>query len=175
MSAKLKILVILILSIFATAIAGVYLNNRQQNALITNSTKPQQHSAAVAAAQEIVTNPERAKYKTIPLDSIKSVLQGTDPAALALDAFDNSEAEQGRRKVEVYYPQPNQALVTIVQSDDSGDTEISTVKYRVELTSFGRSLLASSPPLWQIVWAGSQEKCFSNQSKQNLVKVICQR
>ncbi len=173
MSAKLKILVILVLSIFATAIAGVYLNNRQQNALITNSTKPQQHSAAVAAAQEIVTNPERAKYKTIPLDSIKSVLQGTDPAALALDAFDNSEAEQGRRKVEVYYPQPNQALVTIVQTD-SGNTEVSTVKYRVELSSFGRSLLASSPPLWQIVWAGSQEKCFSNHGKQNLVKVICQ-
>jgi hypothetical protein len=173
MSAKLKILVILVLSIFATAVAGVYITNRQQYALTANGSRSQQHSSAVASAQEIVTNPERAKYKTVPLDSIKSVLQGTDPAALALDAFDSNQLEQGTRKVEVYYPHPNQALVTIIQTNH-GKNAASAVKYRVELTSFGRSLLASSPPLWQIVWAGSQEKCFSNQDQQNLVKVICQ-
>ncbi len=165
MSAKLKILVILVFSIFATSAAGVYINNRQQPTPISTDSNRHQHSPAAVSAQEVVANPERAKYKTIPLDNIKSVLQGSDPAALALDAFDNNiDSKQGTRKVEVYYPQPNQALVTITQTKGT-KAPASAVRYRVELTSFGRSLLASSPPLWQIVWAGSQEECLASNAK----------
>lgn len=174
MSAKLKILVILVLSIFATAAAGVYITNRQQSAPIsTNGNGQQQHFSAAVSVQELVANPQRANYKTIPLDRIKSALQGTDPAALALDAFDTIESEQRTRKVEVFYPQPNQALVTITQFKVIKDTT-DPVKYRVELATLGRSLLVSSPSLWQIVWVGSQEKCFSTEAKQNLVMAICQ-
>jgi hypothetical protein len=173
MPAKLKILVILILSIFATAAAGVYIANRQQSAPIANNNLPQRHSAAVASAQEVMANPERARYKAIPLGSIKSVLQGSDPAALALDAFDDSAPERGTRKVEVFYPQPNQAFVTIVQTKERKNAT-SAVKYRVELTSFGRSLLASSPPLWQIVWAGSQEQCLLRNGRKDLTMITCQ-
>ncbi|MDM9383190.1 hypothetical protein QUB80_21075 [Chlorogloeopsis sp. ULAP01] len=171
MSAKSKILAILVLSFFATA-AGVYITHRQQSVQFTVNGQ-QQHLSAAVSAQELVANPERANYKTIPLDSIKSVLQGSDPAALALDAFDIVESERGTRKVEVSYPQPNQALVTITKTKEKRNPG-NAVKYRVELTSFGRSLLASSPPLWQITWAGSQEKCFVNQGKQKLAMAACQ-
>jgi hypothetical protein len=171
MSAKSKILAILVLSIFATA-AGVYITNRQQPIQLSVNGQ-RQHLSAAVSAQELVANPERANYKTIPLDSIKSVLQGSDPAALALDAFDIVESERGTRKVEVSYPQPNQALVTIIHQTKDNKNARNAVKYRVELSSFGRSLLASSPPLWQITWAGSQEKCFVNQGNQKLAMAVC--
>jgi hypothetical protein len=62
---------------------------------------------------------------------------------------------KGQPLVEVVYPQPNQALVKITQVKQDDDS-VDTIEYRVEMTTFGRSLLANSPPIWQIVWAGSQ-------------------
>lgn len=171
MSAKLKILVILVLSIFATA-AGVYIANRQQPVL-TSGNGQRQHFSAAVSAQELAVNPERAKYKTIPLEQLNSSLLGSDPAAVALDAFDSGASLRGIRKVEVFYPQPSQALVTITENRDKKNGK-NTVKYRVELTSFGRSLLANSPPLWQIVWAGSQKQCSSNPSEKKLAIAVCQ-
>jgi hypothetical protein len=158
MSAKLKIFLILVLSIFATATVGFIFTNRQLNTAISNNQNVQAQQPSVAIqATSLVINPERAKYKTIPLESIKSGLQGTDPASLAMDAFDTYNRDRTKRKVEVVYPYPNQALVTITQNVPARKYR-TTVRYRVELTSFGRTILASSPPMWQIVWVGSQEQ-----------------
>ncbi|MBN3894005.1 MAG: hypothetical protein HWQ41_01485 [Nostoc sp. NOS(2021)] len=153
MSAKLKFFLIVILGIFATAGAGVYIIQRQPSAPIVETSNGQtQQVAAMHQSQEVVGYSERSDYKTIPLEKINSSLQGSDPATLALNAFDDIGSAAGTRKVEVDYPQRNQAFVTITEIK-RGDDSVS-VKYRVEMTTFGRSLFISSPPVWQIVWAG---------------------
>ncbi|NJR14442.1 MAG: hypothetical protein HC785_01220 [Calothrix sp. CSU_2_0] len=167
MSAKFKIFLILLLSIFATVTAGSILTKRQLNtAISTNQNVQAQQPHVAIQTTNLAINPERAKYKTIPLDSIKSGLQGSDPASLAMDAFDTynsdipgalSSAHRSKRKVEVVYPYSNQALVTITQNVAARNYR-TAVRYRVELTSFGRTILASSPPMWEIVWVGSQEQ-----------------
>ncbi len=163
MSAKLKIFVILILGIFATTTAGVIFTNRQPSTpILANPTRQAQSVSAVIPTQNGVVDPERAKYKTIPLENIKSALQGSDPATLAVEAFD-SVGGNYKRKVEVIYPQPNQALVIITQAKQGKQSKQSKslnypVRYRVELSTFGRTLFVSEPPMWQIVWAGELGK-----------------
>jgi hypothetical protein len=169
MSAKLKLFLIFILSIFATVGAGFYIMQRQPSASISSNYNGKQQFSAIPQAQHIEVYAEKATYKTIPLENLNSALQGSDPATLALNAFDDVVSEKATRKVEVVYPQPNQAMVTITQMKQA-DNAVDTVKYRVEMTTFGRSLLVSSPPVWQIVWAGSQVQCWSgNRSQKNSI------
>jgi hypothetical protein len=173
MSAKLKFFLIVIPSIFATAGAGVYMIQRQPPAPIVETSNGQtQQVEAIHQSQEVVAYPERSNYKTIPLEKLNSSLQGSDPATLALNAFDDIVLVEGTRKVEVAYPQPNQALVTITQIKPSDDS-VGTVKYRVEMTTFGRSLFISSPPVWQIVWAGSQVQCWEQSRPNTKLNHIC--
>ncbi len=161
---KLKLFLIVIFSIFATTATGVYISRRQPSIDVYGMSSGQtQQLAAATQAHEIVENPERVNYKPIPLESIKSALQGRDPADLALNAFDDMELNTVPRKVEVAYPEQNQAMVTITQTKQANDA-VSAIKYRVELTTFGRSLFVSSPRVWQIVWAGSQVECSHESS-----------
>ncbi|BAY32082.1 hypothetical protein NIES2107_39680 [Nostoc carneum NIES-2107] len=171
MSVKWKLFLILILSMFATAGAGVYLSQNQPFATsIDISHRQTQQVAATQISQNISTESERIHYKTIPLESINSNLQGSDPATLALNAFEETASAVGTRKVEVVYPQRNQALVTVTQISHSNNL-VGAVKYRFEMTTFGRSLLVTSPPVWQIVWAGSQMQCLSgNRSRKNFTQ-----
>ena len=172
MSAKLKFFLIVILSIFATAGAGVYIIQRQPPATIVETSDGQtQQVGAIHESQEVVAYSERSNYKTIPLEKINSSLQGSDPATLALNALDGIASVGGTRKVEVAYPQRNQALVTITQIK-RGDDSVG-IKYRVEMTAFGRSLFVSSPPVWQIVWAGSQGKCWAGSRSHTKLNHIC--
>ncbi|MCC5619058.1 hypothetical protein LC605_29060 [Nostoc sp. CHAB 5836] len=173
MLAKFKFFLIVILSIFATAGAGVYIIQRQLSAPIVETSDGQtQQLAAMHQSQEVVAYSERSDYKTIPLEKINSSLQGSDPATLALNALDDIASLRGTRKVEVAYPQQNQALVTITQIKP-GDDSVGTVKYRVEMTTFGRSLFISSPPVWQIVWAGSQVQCWEQSRPNTKLNHIC--
>ncbi|AFY34983.1 hypothetical protein [Calothrix sp. PCC 7507] len=169
-----KLFLILLLSVFATASAGVYINQIQPTvAILEPSNEPLQHMEATQISQDVVAYPERNNYKTILLDGINSTLQGSDPATLALNAFDDIASVRGTRKVEVVYPQRNQALVTITQTQRTNDA-VGAIKYRVEMTTFGRSLFVSSPPVWQIVWAGSQVQCLPGSRPQNKLSKSCQ-
>ncbi|MFN6472696.1 MAG: hypothetical protein RMY36_023895 [Nostoc sp. SerVER01] len=173
MSAKFQLFLIVIISIFATTGAGVYITQHQQSPpMVDNVGGQPQQVRAIHQSQEVVAYPERSSYKTIPLESINSSLQGSDPATLALNAFDGIPTVGGTRKVEVAYPQRNQALVTITQIKQ-GNNSVGTVKYRVEMTTFGRSLFISSPPVWQIVWAGSQVECWSGSRPHTKLNQIC--
>ncbi|MEH1766382.1 hypothetical protein [Nostoc sp.] len=172
MSAKLKFFLIVILSIFATASAGVYIIQHQPSALIIETTDGQTPQVAtIHQSQEVVAYSERSDYKTIPLERLNSSLQGSDPATLALNAFEDIGVG-GTRKVEVAYPQRNQALVTITQIKGGNDS-VGMVKYRVEMSTFGRSLFISSPPVWQIVWAGSQMECWAGSHSHTKLNQIC--
>ncbi|WP_138504936.1 hypothetical protein [Nostoc sp. PA-18-2419] len=173
MSAKLKLFLIVVSTIFASAGAGVYISQRQQSMGIVNNIDGQpQQLKAMHQAHEVVAYPERSDYKIIPIERLNSSLQGSDPATLALNAFDDIPSAGGTRKVEVAYPQQNQALVMITQIKQ-GNNSVSTVKYRVEMTTFGRSLFISSPPVWQIIWAGSQVKCWSGSRTHAKLNQIC--
>ncbi|BAY12028.1 hypothetical protein [Calothrix sp. NIES-2098] len=175
MTVKWKLFLIVIIGLFATAGTGVYLSQHPPSAQSLETGNGQAQEVAVTQiSQNIETYPERSHYKTIPLESINSNLQGSDPATLALSAFDDTASEVGTRKVEVVYPQRNQALVTITQLQHS-DNLGSAVKYRVEMTTFGRSLLVSSPPVWQIVWAGSQVHCGTRNRLKNNLNLSCQQ
>ncbi|WP_318780337.1 hypothetical protein [Atlanticothrix silvestris] len=165
---------ILILSVFATAGAGIYINQHQQSISVPETTNSQQQRfTIVQQAQDVTVFPERAHYKTIPLESITSALQGSDPATLALNALDEQITIQGKRKVEVDYPQQNHALVTITQIQSNGDTA-NAIKYRFEMQTLGRSLLVSSPAMWQIVWAGSQTQCQTGSRPHKNLTQSCQ-
>lgn len=174
MSLKWKLFLIVIISMFATAGAGVYFAQHQPVAhtLETNEGKTQE-IAATQISQDPVIYPERTQYKAIPLASLNSNLQGSNPTTLALNIFEETVKEVGTRKVEVAYPQRNQALVTITQVQPSNNP-VSEVKYRVEMNTFGRSLLVSSPPVWEIVWAGSKVQCKPGKSPQKNLILSCQ-
>ncbi|MEH2287547.1 hypothetical protein [Nostoc sp.] len=172
MSAKLKFFLIVIVSISATAGAGVYIIQHQQSATIVEANDEQtQQIRAIHQSQEVATFSERSDYQTIPLEKLDSSLQGSNPTTLALNAFEDI-AVGGTRKIDVVYPQPNQALVTITQIK-RGNNSVGTVKYRVEMTTFGRSLFISSPPVWEIVWAGSQAECWAGSRSHTKLNHIC--
>ncbi|MDF5713935.1 MAG: hypothetical protein PUP93_08585 [Rhizonema sp. NSF051] len=161
MSAKFKFFLIMTSSIFATVPTVVYILHRKPTTELQSvgSEQSQQLSATVQA-NENAENTERANYKPIPLQNINSPLQGSDPADLAINAFDETEFTRVIRKVEVAYPQPNQAFVTITQTKQVKNSHSSAIKYRVELATFGRSLFVQPPRVWQIVWAGFQVQCL---------------
>jgi hypothetical protein len=174
MSVKWKLFLIVIISMFATAGAGVYFSQHQPSAHSLETHNGQAREiAATQISQDTENYPERTNYKTIPLASLNSTLQGSDPATLALNIFEEKVSAVGTRKVEVAYPQRNQALVMITQVQ-KGANSVSEVKYRVEMSTFGRSLFVSSPPVWEIVWAGSQVQCQPGSHPQKNLILSCQ-
>ena len=163
MSPKLKWFLIVVASIFATAATGVYITQRQTTEAVSDTSNGQPPQFSDVNLTEEIINPERANYNPVPLEKINSPLQGSDPSDLALNAFDEVDSTRATRKVEVFYPGANQALVTITQIQPANNS-LKAVKYRVELATFGRSLLVNSPRVWQIVWAGSQVQCIPGSS-----------
>ncbi|WP_339373728.1 MULTISPECIES: hypothetical protein [unclassified Anabaena] len=129
--------------------------NQTPLSIVDNTDTQPQELSTVQHSQEVLEHPERAEYQTIPLENINYPLQGSNPKTLAMNVLDDLTATNGDRQVEVIYPQQNQALVTVIEKSSDGDSS-QVIKYRVEMSVFGRSLLVSSPPIWQIVWVGSQ-------------------
>ncbi|GAX36405.1 hypothetical protein [Nodularia sp. NIES-3585] len=171
---KWNFCLVLLLSIFATACGGFDLTQEQQSQTIgENGNGQQQVVVTVQDAEEIEAYPERYKYQTIPLENINFALQGSDPAALALNALDEQSLAAEKHQVEVVYPQPNQALVKVTQTKLNNNS-FDTIHYRVEMTTFGRSLLTNSPPMWQIVWAGSQVQCSPGSNPDKELTQSCQ-
>ncbi|WP_313933885.1 MULTISPECIES: hypothetical protein [Nostocales] len=170
LSGKWKFLRILLLSIFITAATSVYITQHQPPATVINTENPEKEQFSVIQHSENhLVYPERVNYKSIPLTSLNSALQGSDPKTLALNAIEDVGEEKGIRKVEVIYPQPNQALVTITHIPQNS-AAVTAIKYRVEMNTFGRSLLVSSPPVWEIIWAGSQIQCKSGSRQSKSLK-----
>lgn len=140
-----------------------------------DSPANRQVSQSVAAADPNGLGQQalRSNYKSIPLDKISSShsLQGTDPKAIALAAFGNTEPEVGTQAVAVDYPQPDQAVVSITQIG-IGDDSVRGVRYRVEFVSTSPS--AQTSKQWQMVWAGSQFKCQLGRGHQDWSTENCQ-
>jgi hypothetical protein len=171
LSVNWKFIWILILSTLIIAATGVYVTQNQPIATISHTVNEENTPFSVMHNSEnIGVDSERIQYKTIPLESLSSPLQGSDPATLALNVIEDMELEKGTPNVEVIYPQSHKALVKITNFLPNSNS-VRIIKYRVEMNTFGRSLLVSSPLVWQITWAGSQIQCRTgSRYKQQLTQ-----
>jgi hypothetical protein len=160
MSGKLKLYCALGLAIVASITAVFIVSHRRLEPISVAPNPPPPPLATTIPSSVMESVPERTNYQTIPLEIIASNLRGTDPGEVALNAFGKISTSTGSRQVEVAYPQLNQAIVTITQMSVGNST--SGIRYRVEMSPFGRSILVGvgSPRVWQVVWAGSQVKCI---------------
>lgn len=156
---KWNVVLVLLINILATACGRMDMNQERESPTVgDNRPVIHQEVANVQHTEDILLSPERYQYKSIPLEDVNAILQGSDPVTLALNVLGDKSLATGKQEVAVWYPQPRQALVKITQTNLDNDT-IKTINYRVEMTTFGRSLLNNSPPIWQVVWAGSKIEC----------------
>lgn len=152
MASKLKFFFPVTAGMAATAVAGAYIIGCSPSAPTSNRVNlPTQQT-------------NRANYKFIPLETIKSSQPGSDPRAIALEAFSGIESEGRLRELRVEYPQPNLAVVIITQTGLLDDS-IAGITYRVELISTSES--AQTGKEWKIVWAGWQVKCYPGRGHQD--------
>jgi hypothetical protein len=156
---KWNVVLVLLINILATACAGMDMTQEPESPTVgDNRPVIHQEVANVQNTEDILLSPERYQYESIPLKDVNAILQGSDPVTLALNVLGDKSLGTGKQEVAVSYPQPRQALVKITQTHPE-DYTVKTINYRVEMTTFGRSLLNNSPPIWQVVWAGSKIEC----------------
>lgn len=178
MSGKLKISILVL--------AGMTLMLSACNTAVDSSSQPTPSAVsqptlepskgkppAVSQNAPVVAEADRAKYQSIQLGSISSSgsLKGTDPKEMALAAFGKTESEGGSRQVDVNYPQPDQAVVTITHNGVADDS-VGGIRYRVEFSPLPQS--AQTSKQWQMVWAGSQVKCWPERGHQDWSTQKCQ-
>jgi hypothetical protein len=157
MPAKFKLILILTLSIFASV--GFYLTQHNSPVLVIGNSLEQAQFSPLQQIPQLHNDSEVSHYKTIPLTNINSLLQGHDPTSLALNFLEDMSIKVGKPQVEVElaYPAYNQASVTITAIPLTKSTSLSKIRYRVKMNTFGRSILVSSPQVWQITWVGVAE------------------
>lgn len=131
----------------------------------SNST-PQQN---FSSAQMLTAN--RESYRAIDLSQIESRtnLTGSDPEAIALSAFGNTDANLDSSTIDVSYPQLDQAIVILTQTGLKDDS-VQAIRYRVEFQK-NPSDQANEP--WQMIWAGSQFKCYPRRGHQEWSPELC--
>ncbi|MBE9124641.1 hypothetical protein IQ257_03555 [Coleofasciculus sp. LEGE 07092] len=136
-------------------------HQRSQAFKSTNST---------VQAKNTTGNANRQSYKPIDLSNRSDTdLIGSDPKAIALSVFGLPESEPGSQSVTVDYPQPDQAIVTLIQTG-IGDDSVNSTQYRVELEE---NLSAQTGKHWEMVWAGSQFKCQPGRGHQDWSAELC--
>ncbi len=181
MSKKLKksLLVIVGVAIMLSACNEIAERSGQTTMTVSPSPVDQpsetlNQNPAVEKTTSTTTQTERQNYKPISLFEIADTegRVGSDPKALALSAFGNTETETegGSRQVTVDYPQPNQAVVIITQLGVADDS-VRGIKYRAEFVPTTKS--AQTQKQWEIVWAGSQVICQPGRGHQDWSKELC--
>jgi hypothetical protein len=181
MSKKLKksFLVLVCVAITLSACNEVAKRERSGQTItaVSPSLAPQasetlNQNPAVEKTTTTNTQSERQNYKPILLSEIADTEArvGSDPKALALSAFGNTETEGGSRQVTVDYPQPNQAVVIITQLGVADDS-VRGIRYRAEFVPTTKS--PQTQKQWEIVWAGSQVTCQPGRGHQDWSKELC--
>ncbi|WP_446365222.1 hypothetical protein [Coleofasciculus chthonoplastes] len=130
-----------------------------------NSTPQQNFSSAQTPAAN------REDYRSIDLSqqADRMSLTGSNPNAIALSAFGNTESNTDSATVDVSYPQPDQAIVILTQTGLKDDS-VQDIRYRVE---FQKNPSAQANEQWQMIWAGSQFKCYPGRGHQDWAPELC--
>ena len=171
MSGKFKSLLVLVS--MALGLSACSVGDSTQSTPTPASSPSVEQSSRQVSQNAPVAESERAKYKPIPLQEIKSAnsLKGTDPKAIAIAHFGQTESEGGTREVTVEYPQQNLAVVTITQTGVADDS-VGAIRHRVELVPTSPS--AQTAKEWKLAWAGSQVKCHVGRGHQDWSTQNCQ-
>lgn len=171
MFGKFKISLIVLVSIAATIAACSTIDTSTQVAPTPPPSNDGQGTGKLSQNAPGTTQ-GRSQYKTISLQNIAPAesLKGSDPKAIALKAFGQIESEGGSRQVEMTNPQPDKAEVTITQTGVADDS-VGAIRYRVEFVSTSSTAQTDKP--WQMVWAGSQQKCQVGRGHQDWSNEIC--
>jgi hypothetical protein len=115
--------------------------------------------------------PSREDYKAIALAKLGKgdELKGSDPKAIALRLFGNTEPESGKLEISVETNFPR--AVAIVTQTGIGDDSVHSIRYRAEFTATQNTV----PPdqVWTLVWAGSQFKCQLGRGDQDWSTQLC--
>jgi hypothetical protein len=113
----------------------------------------------------------REEYKAIALSKLgkNDDLVGSDPKAIALRVFRNTEPERGKSEISVETNYPS--AVAIVTQIGVADDSIRGIKYRAEFTATSNTV--PSDKLWTLVWAGAQFKCQPGRGHQNWSTELC--
>ncbi|NEQ24497.1 MAG: hypothetical protein F6K28_36395 [Microcoleus sp. SIO2G3] len=178
MSKKLKKSLLLLVGAAITLSACNEVTERSGQTITTVSPSPAVQPSPTLnqnpALQKTTTSTqtERQNYKPISLSEIADTEArvGSDPKALALSAFGNTETEGGSQQVTVNYPQPNQAVIIITQLGVADDS-VRGIRYRAEFVPKTKS--AQTQKQWEIVWAGSQVTCQPGRGHQDWSKELC--
>jgi len=130
-----------------------------------NSTPQQNFSSAQ------MPRANRESYRAIDLSQIESrtKLSGSDPEAIALSAFGNTDANLDSSTVDVSSPQPDQAIVILTQTGLKDDS-VQAIRYYVE---FQKNPSDPANETWQMIWAGSQFKCYPQRGHQEWSPELC--
>ncbi|QNP30100.1 hypothetical protein [Cylindrospermopsis curvispora] len=173
MLARLKFFLIFTLGTFISTATVYWIQHQPYGRLMLSAHGQPQTIPKELNPDEVRINLERSDYQIIPLETVNSLLIGSDPATIALNMINESKDSNKKVQVQVVYPQPNQALVTIIKPSPAKNSVVNTTKYRVEMSRFGRSLLVNSPPVWEVIWAGSQRECFSQDPTEDDLSQEC--
>lgn len=113
----------------------------------------------------------REGYQAIALSKLGKGdnLVGSDPKAIALRLFSNTEPERGKSEitVETNYP----SAVALVTQMGVADDSIRSIRYRIEFTATSNTVPADQ--VWSLVWAGSQFKCQPGRGHQDWSTELC--
>jgi hypothetical protein len=118
-------------------------------------------------ANNIASSPQRNSYDEIDLNQLPANVakKGNSPEELALTAFGTEEVEGFiKENVEVDTSNPEQAIVTIVQTNLPDDS-VNSIRYRIDFQSEDFQ--------WQMKWAGQQFICQPGRGNQYWSKELC--
>jgi hypothetical protein len=156
--------------------ATVTAANPSPDKTISSSTEPSPDSPGNSTPQQNFSSPQtpaanRENYRSIDLSqqADRTSLTGSDPKAIALSAFGSSDADTDSATVDVSYPQSDQAIVILTQTGLKGDS-VQDIRYRVE---FQKNPSAQANEQWQMIWAGSQFKCYPGRGHQDWSPELC--
>ena len=135
---------------------------------LTASVSPRRQTLAAKTSDN---QQSREGYQAIALAKLGNGndLVGSEPKAIALRVFRNTEPERGKSEitVETNYPR----AVAIVTQIGIADDSIRSIRYRAEFTATSNTV--PSDQVWSLVWAGSQFKCQPGRGHQDWSTELC--
>ncbi|EDX73852.1 hypothetical protein MC7420_5732 [Coleofasciculus chthonoplastes PCC 7420] len=156
--------------------ATVTAANPSPDKTTSSSTEPSPDSPGNSTPQQNFSSPQtpaanREDYRSIDLSqqTDRTSLTGSDPKAIALSAFGNRDSNTDSASVDVSYPKPDQAIVILTQTRLKDDS-VRGIRYRVE---FQKNPSAQANEQWQMIWAGSQFKCYPERGHQDWSPELC--
>lgn len=108
----------------------------------------------------------RADYAPVDLSRFEPpATLGDSPIAMATDAFAAEVLEEGRYSEEIESDIGQARAVILFTQNNLADTSVKDMRYRAEYVKLTEQ--------WQLVWVGSQSRCWEGRGHQDWSKEFC--